>query len=394
MRSFPKTKKRAIIIGGSLGGLFISVLLQKAGWVVEVYERSIHELESRGGGIVLQPEVTEAFKQAGVLYKEPLGVIAKERYYLDKKGLLLQSMNMRQTLTSWGMLFGCMKRHFPAENYHIKKKLVDLKQDETEITAFFEDGTSETADLLIGADGPLSTVRELMIPNSKPDYAGYVAYRGLVDEKALPKKTAELFTERFVFYQFPNSHILQYVIPGKDESLELGKRRFNWVWYVNYEETKELPGILIDKDGKQHNTSISPGKMHPEVERSMQTYAAEMLPPPFKILVAATKEPFVQSIQDYGAPKMAFGRVALLGDAAFIPRPHTAASTSKAASNALALVQSLADHDHNVEASLLAWEPGQLALGRYFIDQGRALGTQSQFSFGKNRCHNSDLKKN
>lgn len=387
---FAKTNKRAIVIGGSLGGLFISILLQKAGWLVDIYERSVHELESRGGGIVLQPEVIEAFKRAGVRYKEPLGVIAKERYYLDKNGHIAQSIEMRQTLTSWGMLFGSMKRHFPAENYHNNKKLVSLKQDKDKVTAFFEDGTSETADMLIGADGPFSTVRELMIPDAKPHYAGYVAYRGLVEEKDLPEIAAKIFTERFVFYQFPNSHILQYVIPGKDESLDLGKRRFNWVWYVNYEETKELPRILTDKDGRQNDISISPGRMHPDVEREMQAYAAKMLPQPFKILVAATKEPFVQAIQDYGATKMAFSRIALIGDAAFIPRPHTAASTSKAASNAIVLVQSLADYDNDVEAALLAWEPGQMILGRYLMEQGRTLGMQSQFSFGKGRYQNNE----
>jgi 2-polyprenyl-6-methoxyphenol hydroxylase-like FAD-dependent oxidoreductase len=289
-------------------------------------------------------------------------------------------MAMRQTLTSWGMLFGSMKRYFPAEHYHINKKLVHLKQDQNKVTAFFEDGTSETASILIGADGPFSTVRELMIPGAKPDYAGYVAYRGIVEEKDLPKVAAEIFTERFVFYQFPNSHILQYVIPGTDESLESGMRRFNWVWYVNYEETKELPIILTDKDNKRQENSISPGKMHPDVERKMRALAEDTLPHPFKILVAATKEPFVQAILDYGAPKMVFDRVALLGDAAFIPRPHTAASTSKAATNALALMESLEEYDNDVEASLLAWEPAQMALGHYLMDHGRALGLKSQFS--------------
>jgi 2-polyprenyl-6-methoxyphenol hydroxylase-like FAD-dependent oxidoreductase len=390
MSSAPKTKKRAIVIGGSLGGLFASILLQKADWDVDVYEKSTHELESRGAGIVLQPEVVEAFNRAGVSYKEPLGVVAKERYYLDKNGNIAQAMAMQQTLTSWGMLFGSMKRHFPAAQYHMNKKLTGVEQDEEKVVAFFEDGTSETASILIAADGPFSTVRELMIPHAKPQYAGYVAYRGLVDEKDLPKGAADIFTERFVFYQFPNSHILQYVIPGEDESLGKGKRRFNWVWYVNYDEKKELPAILTDKDGRLLESSISPGKMHRHVEHEMRAYAEKMLPKPFKTLVAATKEPFVQAILDYEAPKMAFGRIALLGDAAFIVRPHTAASTSKAASNAIALIDALNDNDNQVDVSLLAWEPGQLTLGGYLMEHGRTLGNQSQFSFGNGRYQNND----
>src|SRR5258708_1254463 len=125
--------------------------------------------------------------------------------------------------------------------------------------------------------------------------------------------------------------------------------------------------------------------MHPNVEQEMRAYAEKMLPEPFKTLVAATKEPFVQSILDYEAPKMPFGRIALLGDAGFIPRPHTAASTSKAAANATALVDVLNYNDNDVKASLLAWEPGQMTLGRYLTEHGRVLGSQSQFSFGTGR---------
>jgi 2-polyprenyl-6-methoxyphenol hydroxylase-like FAD-dependent oxidoreductase len=201
----------------------------------------------------------------------------------------------------------------------------------------------------------------------------------------LPKVAAEIFTERFVFYQFPNSHILQYVIPGEDESLDPGQRRFNWVWYVNYDVSKELPLILTDKKNRRHENSISPGMMHPVVEAEMRAYAEKTLPTSFKNLIANTKEPFVQSILDYATSKMTFGCVALLGDAAFIPRPHTAASTSKAAANAIALMESLMKYDNDVEASLLDWEPGQMNLGLYLIKHGRELGNQSQFSFGSGR---------
>lgn len=52
-------RKRAIIIGGSLGGLFAGNMLQQAGWEVDIFKRSARDLDSRGGGIVLQPEVVE-----------------------------------------------------------------------------------------------------------------------------------------------------------------------------------------------------------------------------------------------------------------------------------------------------------------------------------------------
>jgi 2-polyprenyl-6-methoxyphenol hydroxylase-like FAD-dependent oxidoreductase len=386
------TGKRAIVIGGSLGGLFVGILLRSIGWQVDIYERSTHDLDSRGGGVVLQADVVEAFQRVGI-DTQALGVVAHERYYLNPDGSIdclrqvfdQRPMPMRQMLTSWNLLYGSMQRHFPTEYYHIGKQLSGIQQAHEHVTATFSDGNHETADLLIGADGPNSTVRHQFLPDVNYRYAGYVAYRGLVDEAELDLEAANLFTERFVFFQFPNSHILQYVIPGEGESLEPGKRRFNWVWYVNYDEATELPHILTDKHGRQRDYSIPPGLLAPAVEKEMRLYADTVLAPPFQKLVRATPEPFVQAILDLGVPQMTFGRVALIGDAAFIPRPHTAASTAKAAANAISLAEALVKDNHDVIAALKSWEPLQLAYGRQLMASGQQLGNRSQFSNGTAR---------
>jgi 2-polyprenyl-6-methoxyphenol hydroxylase-like FAD-dependent oxidoreductase len=377
------TGNRAIIIGGSLAELFTGTLLRSIGWEVDIYERSPHTLDSRGGGVVLQPDVIEAFQRADIPH-DALGVVAHERYYLRRDGSI-QRMPMRQTLTSWNLLYGSMRRQFPDEHYHQGKVLTSFQQEGEQITATFSDGTCETGNLLVGADGPNSTMRQLLLPNYVPHYAGYVAYRGLVKERDVDPETAELMTERFVFYQFPNSHILQYVIPGENESLMPGERRFNWVWYVNYDEKTELARILTDKDDNQRDYSVPPGRMAPGVEQEMRSYANRVLVSPFQKLIAATQEPFVQAILDLGVPQMAFDRIALVGDAAFIPRPHTAASVSKGAANALALADALLDHNHNVPNALQAWEGDQLALGMHLWKHGRDLGERSQFMYGTER---------
>lgn len=109
------TGNRAIVIGGSLGGLFTGIMLRSIGWDVDIYERSDHNLDSRGGGVVLQSDVVAAFERAGIS-TQSLGVVAHERYYLNSDGSITQSMPMRQVLTSWNLLYGSMRRYFPSED--------------------------------------------------------------------------------------------------------------------------------------------------------------------------------------------------------------------------------------------------------------------------------------
>jgi len=118
MENQASAAKQAVVIGGSLGGLFAGLLFRSIRWDVDIYERSPGDLDSRGGGIVLQPEMLEAFRRAGVQYDTSIGVEAKERVFLDRGGGLARRLPMRQMLTSWTSLYGAMRRHFPAEHYH------------------------------------------------------------------------------------------------------------------------------------------------------------------------------------------------------------------------------------------------------------------------------------
>ncbi len=75
---------------------------------------------------------------------------------------------------------------------------------------------------------------------------------------------------------------------------------------------------------------------------------------------------------------MAFGRVCLLGDAAFVARPHAGAGTAKAAEDGWALVEALSKAD-DVEQALERWEAGQIELGKNLVERTRAMGRRSQF---------------
>jgi len=378
----PNFRKKALVIGGSLGGLFTANILKNIGWDVDIYERSAADLDSRGGGMVLQPDVVNVFKKVGASIKGGLGVSSKDRVVFDPNGDVLQRDRAPQTQTSWSLIYSNMREHFGDKHYHQGKTLVNIIQHEDSVSALFDDGSEVNADILIGADGGNSTVRKLVSPTSKTQYAGYVAYRGLIKEKDMPQDAKELLGD-FGFASNTRSHILGYLVPGDNNSSEEGSRYYNWVWYRAVEEINELPDLMTDKAGKQREYAIPPGMLAPKWRTKVYQDANALLPCAFKAAVLATEEPFAQAIVDLTSEKMVYTNVLLLGDAAFIPRPHTAASSAKAAANALALGGSLAQvttYDE-LKSALDKWEKPQLNLGNYLYQQGSRAG--SYLIFGK-----------
>ena len=170
--------------------------MRSIGWTVDIFERSPHDLDSRGGGIVLQSEVIQAFQRAGVRYDASIGVVAKERVYLARDGSVAQRIAMRQILTAWTTLYADLRRHFPAAHYHQGAVLTRFDQAANGVTAHFADGQTARGDLLVGADGGGSVIRRQLLPETEAEYAGYVAWRGLVDEPDLPASAAEMLSEQ------------------------------------------------------------------------------------------------------------------------------------------------------------------------------------------------------
>ncbi|CAJ92895.1 FAD binding domain-containing protein [Cupriavidus necator] len=368
---------RALVIGGSLGGLFAATALRAVGWNVEVFERSPSALSSRGGGIVLQPEVIRAFAFAGVVPGGALGVRSHDRLYLDSRGTVRDRQHSPQTQTSWNTLYAALLRSFPAEHYHRGARLTGVGQDGFGVHATFADGRQAQGDLLVGADGAGSTVRSLVLPGISPTYAGYVVWRGLVEEERLPDSARPLLYENFVFQHEPGSMMLQYMVPGVDGSTEPGHRRFNWLWYLKAEPGTKLEQVLTDRNGTLRNQSVPPGSLGPGQERWIRRMGAAHANPAFQALIENTTEIFVQKIQDLQVPGMRFGRVVLTGDAAFVPRPHTAGSTAKAAGDAVALALAVAQaRGQDLDAALSAWQQDRLAEGARMTAWGIGMGNR------------------
>ncbi len=160
--------RRDTIIGGSLSGLFTATALRAVGWDVRLFEQSPNELDSWGGGIVLQPDVIEAFRFGGVKLPSPPGADSGDRIYLDRDDRIIEQFPMPQTQTSWNLIYSAMRRGLPAEIIHPGERFTHLEQNAQTVTAHFESGRVEEAELLVGADGPRSAVRAQLIPGLQP----------------------------------------------------------------------------------------------------------------------------------------------------------------------------------------------------------------------------------
>jgi 2,6-dihydroxypyridine 3-monooxygenase len=254
-------------------------------------------------------------------------------------------------------------------------------RDETDdaVTVRFADGSRVQADLLVAADGVNSTFRRQLMPQVQHQYAGYVAWRGMVPERDLPPAIAAMYDDSVVYHLFTNSHIVLYPIPGPGGSVTRGERLINFVWYRNYAAGDELHNLLVDTAGVHHDMSLPPGAVRAEHVAEMRATAMARLPDAISRVVLAVQQPFLQVVNDVEIAHMAFGRTCLIGDAGFLVRPHAAAGTAKAAANAWALADALASHN-DVRTALAAWEVGQLQLGRQLLARTRRIGTRLQFT--------------
>lgn len=228
-------------------------------------------------------------------------------------------------------------------------------------------------ELLVGADGFRSAVRRFFLADVEPLYAGYVAWRGLLEEGVLPPGTYAAIFLYFAFCLPEGEQMLGYPVAGAGNDLRVGHRRYNSVWYVSANESAELPRLLTDATGRRHAVSIPPPLIASDVVREMRRRADRVLAPPFAEAVRLTEQPFLQPIYDLGSPRMVFGRVALVGDAAFVARPHVGAGVAKAAKDAMALARALAS-GADVETALGAFEAERLPIGRSILERGRPAG--------------------
>jgi 2-polyprenyl-6-methoxyphenol hydroxylase-like FAD-dependent oxidoreductase len=369
--------KRALIIGGSLGGLFAGCALLQHGWDVQVIERTPGRLDGRGAGLGVLPAMLAVLKAAGARVDRTVGVPVSGRICFARDGSEQAWLPMPQYTTSWSRLHSLLSAAFPKTRIRRGATLAGIEQDADGVTARLADGASLRAELLVAADGLRSTARRQFLPEVKLAYAGYVGWRGLAEEPAFSEPTRAALFGRFAFCLPDGEHILGYPVPGESDELTPGRRRYNFVWYRPADER----ALLTDAAGRVHEEGIAPQAIRPEVIAAMRADADARLCPQLAEAIRVTALPLVQPIYDLLSPRMAFGRVALLGDAAFVARPHVAMGAIKAGQDAMALADALANEP--VEAALVRYDALRRPAAEAMIAESRRLGAYLEGRLGQ-----------
>lgn len=367
-----RANRRAIIIGGSMSGLFSAAFLRQIGWDVDVYERSKVELVGRGAGITGHPELFEALEKSGAGTKD-LGVEVPKRIAIDRDGRVTDERPLRQILTSWDRLQQILRGTIDPAHYHLGRAFERVDQDEHGVRVQFSDGRVEHADILVGGDGIRSSVRGQIAPEVQPVYSGYYIWRGAPNESDLAPRTLKEIYPYFTFFLPPRQEIITYPIAGFDNDLRPGKRRFNFIWY-RVADADQLRDMCVDENGVQHDYSVPPPLIRKDLIADMHKDARDTLPPTLLDSLMAIQHPFITPIYDFTAPSIVYGRVAMVGDAAANARPHMGFGMAKAGGDAQALAKALGNHD-DIDTALKAYHAERHPIGNTIVMHGRKLGT-------------------
>lgn len=370
---------RVAVVGGSMIGLTTGLVLRDLGCEVDVYERSRVPLEGRGVGIVLHPLTVRYLLDNRLLDLSAVSTSAACHRYLADDGSVLTDDARRHHFTGYNTLYGTLLDAFGRERYHLDHEATGITQTADQVELSFPGERTATADLLVAADGISSFARRAMLPDVQQRYGGYVAWRTVVDEADLSPETFAALDDSLTYFVRPGTHALTYPIPNYDGAVLPGHRLMNLVWYRNVPGGRPLADLLTDRSGRQRDVSLPPGAVRDEFLAELRATAISDLPPALAEVVVKSSSPFLQVMIDVEVPQMAFGRVCLVGDAAFSVRPHAAAATAKGAADVWALAEALADAGGDVPLALRRWEPPQLELGRALLARNRDLGEGAQF---------------
>ena len=300
----------------------------RLGLRVHVLERRTpEELQDQGGGLRLGKDVEDFL--ASLDSEDELTYLIRHRRLVvfGKDGEEIETKDINVPSTSWGCLHRTLRKTFdqlaPSTHSTFAEAAFvgDVHEDSngTLVIEYEHHGSTQTmsADLIVGADGAASRVRQLFAPESENNYTGYVVWRGLVSYSSLKGDVSDAMIYNRTWHFGDDYMVVGYSVPGQDDdSLDAREDQVNWAWFLNTPEER-LREVMTDVNGKQHSFTVSAGNVSPKVIQEMHESARLELPKDLSTVVRKARLPFVQVITDIFTRQNTFlsGKVVLIGDA-------------------------------------------------------------------------------
>ena len=365
MRDDEVGEARVGIVGGSIAGLGIALVLDRVGVALEIFERVPRERWSSGAGVGLDPELLTAITgQAPVTLPH---LTLRERQTLVGEAARIEAVTLPVTAhhllrEHLAALLGAGRLR--AAEAAAVRLVGGGRRAEVELTS----GEREVFDLVLGADGARSRVRDVVVGAPTPaPYAGYLHWRGVIAEAALDEATRALFFEpaRLTIAPHPRQLFSAYPVPGPGGEVEAGSRRLSWGWFYGATEAR---AAAVEPEAR---ASAAPAAELEELGRM----AGRLWPAPVRAVIErslASDEAWVAPVRELAAPRLARGCVGLVGDAAHVISPVSGGSARAALYDALLLARLLVDAP-DLLSGLAAYESRRLPVIRALVEQGRSL---------------------
>jgi len=323
---------RVVLVGGSLSGLCAALALAADGAEVVLFERD-PELGAGGAGLGVQRQLLGQVTDAS-----PFGAA-------DTPALPVITSN--RDSTAWTLIYRWL-RNLADRRRHITLRhgieITGVRADDDGATVLSAAGPF-AADLVVGADGFRSTVRRTVAPDH-PDaaFAGYMLWRGLVEEANLPAHAPRPSRAPNVGVEWKDAYrLVAYYVPGADGSIEPGRRRISWAWYDPFQdELLQKTGAIVSGTVRH---SIAPSTIPAQLIETLQERAGEIWPDPWRSAVESSLRAgrfFATPIAEYVPTRLVAGHAALVGDAAHVSSPMTGSGFHYALLDVLSLRQAVA----------------------------------------------------
>jgi 2-polyprenyl-6-methoxyphenol hydroxylase-like FAD-dependent oxidoreductase len=352
-------RARVVIVGASLVGMVLALACARRGMPAVIFERT--RAADRSGG-ALGINTQQIFRTIGV---DPL----------SESDQLLPILRSNRAATSWLALHDWLRRLVDREDLVKLEEaaVVEVVSLASRPSVLLADGREILADVVVGADGYRSTVRRAIVPDAPfARYAGYMLWRGLVDERELANDTPWPSNEDGLgVIDASGYRLIAYPVPGRDGSVRRGERQISFAWYDTNRQDLLLKSGSLAASGHVLGT-LKTDQMTASLRDELSGLAQKHWPMPWRSAVLHAIEQktlFATPISEYLPKVLTRNNAVMIGDAAHVVSPMTGRGFSTGVDDARVLASLLGDTGSAVEAhdALIQFEVRRLPVARQLV---------------------------